>query len=726
VFLVLSLVFGSAFLVLTPPFQVPDEEAHFRRAIELSLGSVVPIKAGDYTGDYLPPNVDAPWETFKHLHARPEEKTSYDEIRETLKLTTAPGERQFVVFSNTAIHPPLTYLPQSLGIFVARQFSPSVLIGLYVGRFFNFLAWTALTFLAIRLTPVARWAFAALALTPMSLFLAASLSNDVLTNALSYVLIAYVLAVAFSPEERLSGRSIAVIALLGTSLGLAKQAYFLLPLVFLLIPVRKLGTWLRYILVLGTVMVATLLPLLVWGVIVRSVYSPPEVGPGFRIDPAEQFQRMITNKEDVLGLLRHTAQRWQSYGEEYLGFLGRLDTRLPDWVYLVQLGLLLIVSAVDRDSAPCLTGRQNALAGGIFLLVGLTVLFILHLTWDRIGSPYIVFQGRYFIPSAPLLAIVLSYPSRLVPRVRRAVFRFVPLLTLVAVPVILTAALRQVHDRYYVDNDFFRAERSYQRGRALIKEKEASKRDRGYELLEEAVRIDPDHPGANYLLGVSLQRTSPREAIKHLRAAMRRDSNFVPTRTELAALLANQFEFDEAIRLYEEALRLRPNDTDIAKALATVRANRKNVADIAVAFQRAMQSRLDATTTERRYAGTARDGVYLKANRGPVGNNAAFPLPGPCFWRCPPPSGREIGPLPSGAGSVSDRNEPFYACSEQMIGPKRVFLFLPPTGAVLLADEDVSWYLQLPLAGLSDEERQREEDYRKAQRLEFPLAKLPP
>jgi hypothetical protein len=560
----------------------------------------------------------------------------------------------------------------------------------------------------------------------MSLFMAASQSNDVLTNGLSYVLVAYVLARAFSPEERLSGRSIAIIALLGMCVGLAKQAYFLLPLVFLLIPVRKFATRLRYVLALGIVMAVTLLPVLVWGVVVRSVYSPPEVGPGIQIDPAEQLQRIISGKEDVRSLLFHTAQRWQSYGEEFLGFLGRLDTRLPDWVYVVQLGLLLIVSAVDCKSAPRLTGRQAALAGGIFLLVGLTVLFILHLTWDRIGSPYIVFQGRYFIPAAPLLAIVLSYPSSLVPRLRNAVFPFVPLLTAVAVPLILTAALRQVHHRYYVDSDLARAERCYQQGRALLKQQGPAQQKRGYELLEEAVRIDPDHPGANYLLGIHLKDTKPREAIEHLRAALRREPTFVRTSTELAALLADDFQFDEAIRLYEQALRLSPNDAEIRQMLAAVRAAPKKMAELTVAFERGMQSRLDATSTERRYAGTARDGMYLKPDRDQVATAGGIPLPGPCVWRCPPPSGHEIGPLTSAAASRGDRREPFYACSEHMIGRKRVFIFPPPTGAKFLADEDISWFFQLPMEGLTDEERQREEVYRNAQGLTFPLAKLPP
>jgi uncharacterized membrane protein len=722
VFLALSLILGGAFLVLTPPFQVPDEEAHFRRSFELSQGHVIPIKDGNYTGDFLPAGLESLWAHFNRMRAHPEEKTSTREIVESRALTLSPSDREFVVFSNTAIHPPLTYLPQALGVFLARQFSSSVLVCFYAGRVFNFLTGITLTFLAIRLTPIAKWAFAALALTPMSLFMTASLSSDVLTNALAFLLVAQIAECAFGPQQRLSTRSLVAIALLGMALGLAKQAYFLLPLAFVLIPVRKLGGGLRYGLGLAGVMTASLLPVLAWGVVVRNVYSPPDLL--FGMDPLEQFRRMINNEEDISGLLLRTAQRWRSYGEEYVGFLGWLDTRMPTWLYFVQLALLAAVSAFDRDQAPRLSGRQAALAGGVVLLVGATVLLIMHLTWDPVGTPYIVVQGRYFIPSSPLAAIVLSYPASLFPRARHAVFRFVPVLTLVTVPIVLAAALWQLHDRYYVDSDFAHAERCYQRGELLLKQPDQT--DRAYEMFEEAVRIDPDHPGANYRLGIGLRRTSPREAIRHLRASLRREPGHVPTLTELAGILANQLEFDEAIALYQEALRLRPNDATLERRLSEIKAAQRGLADALAAFDRGIQSRLSPALTEQRFVGTPREGIYLKPNRGPVGNDAGgLPLPAPCNWRCPPPSGREIRVGAASSASSASQREPFYACSEQLVGPKRVFLFPPPGRAKLFADEDVSWFFQLPLADLNEEQRQREENYRKEQRLEFPLMKLP-
>jgi uncharacterized membrane protein len=153
VYLALALAFGGALLALTPPFQVPDEEGHFRRAFQLSEGHVIARKEGNVTGDLLPRGVESLWDRFVRLRARPEQKTSAAEIREAGAVTLEPSERAFVGFSNTAIHPPLTYLPQATGVALARLFSPSALVAFYAGRLFNLLAAAAVTCCAIRRAP---------------------------------------------------------------------------------------------------------------------------------------------------------------------------------------------------------------------------------------------------------------------------------------------------------------------------------------------------------------------------------------------------------------------------------------------------------------------------------------------------------------------------------------------------------------------------------------------
>jgi hypothetical protein len=102
VYLTLALALGSAFLVLTPPFQVADERAHFRRAFAIAEGHVVPLKRGDSTGDEQPRSIDSTEQRYQRLFLRHEEKTSAAQIREDAQIRLDPEERSFAAFPNTA------------------------------------------------------------------------------------------------------------------------------------------------------------------------------------------------------------------------------------------------------------------------------------------------------------------------------------------------------------------------------------------------------------------------------------------------------------------------------------------------------------------------------------------------------------------------------------------------------------------------------------------------
>jgi uncharacterized membrane protein/Tfp pilus assembly protein PilF len=722
VYLVLALVFGGAFLVSTPPFQVPDEEGHFRRAVEISEGHLIARKQGNVTGDDLPRGVEALYARFAPLQNHPEEKTSFADVRDAAGLAR-DGERDFVAFSNAAVHPPLTYLPQALGIGLAGIFSPSLLVGLYAGRLWNLLAATALTWLAVRRAPVCQWAFAALALTPMTLFLSASLSSDALTNALSFLLVAQVLACALGPAGRVSGRSLAALAVLGAAVGLAKQAYFLLPLGYLMIPAARLGSRARYWTGLALVMGATLLPVAAWSLVVRNIYSPPDTKYG--MDPREQFARMRSDPVEFVRVLFRTAENAPIYGEEYLGFLGYLDTRLPGWLHLTELALLVAVFVSAGDPRAGVRGWQALVAAGVALLTGLTVLVIMHLTWDKVGAPEISVQGRHLIPLGPLVAVAASWVGGRLPQAVRQGYRYVPAAAGVVIPVVLAAALFQMHARFFVDSDADRATRCCSRGQALLQQGKESDRAEALALFEEALKIDPGHPAAHYLMGILLRNTSPRDAAEHFRAALRRQPDDVLTLNHLAGLLADQAEYAEAARLYQEALRLQPGSENLRNNLNQTLRAQKGMAEAMRQFTLAFQA-LAQPFVEQRHQGTPEAGWYLKPNRGPaVGPDGRRPLPLEFLWRCPPPSGEEIRLLGPGNTSPGEgRRAPFFACSADQVASKRVFVFPPPVNATLLADEDVSWYFQVPLAALNEAERQREDAYRKGLGLRFPRGRL--
>jgi uncharacterized membrane protein len=720
VFAVLALGFGLVFVVLTPPFQVADEEAHFRRAFEISYGHFVAQKRGETTGDELPPGIDGLYDQFKSLKGHLEEKTSARDIRNSAEIGWNSGDRSFLVFSNSAVHSPLIYLPQALAIALARCVSPSVLACLYAGRVANLLATVALILLAIRVTPVGKWTFALLALAPMSLSLAASLSSDALTNAFSFLLLAQVFACSFGKEYRLRRFDVAAMVLLGAAIGLTKQMYFLLPLSYLLIPARKAGSVRQYLVGLVTVMASTMLAVAAWGLVVRRIWSPAD--PAMGMDPGEQLRGMLAHPFEFVRVLLTTSYYAGDRVEEYIGLLGWTDVRLPTGVYIGEIALLCLVCIREFGPNAGASTRQVLVAGGVALLVVLTVAVVIHLTWDKVGAAAISWHGRYFISIGPLVGLVVGQIGYLVPTRLRLAALPVPAVASLAVPVLLVASLLRVRDRYYVDTPHDAAERHSIRGRNLVGQGGGDLEQARHEF-EEALRIDPSHTVSHDALALMFKDSDPEKAIKHFRAALTSSPEDSVALFELANILASRADFREAISLYREALRITGGNSNVSAALQRATqardVTRRDLERVTGEFQHLVRTGM--LDERRRPDGS----VQLKHSRGPV--SAVTPsglISGLAFyWRIPPPSGREIRP---GGDDVAGRSRlAFFACSTKLVFSKRVFVFPPPGQADLLADEAVSWYFQMRLTDLTPDESERERAFRAERGLRFPLSSLP-
>jgi uncharacterized membrane protein/Flp pilus assembly protein TadD len=552
VFFVLALCFGIALLVLTVPFEAPDEPTHFFRAFQVSEGRLISLKQGGETGDYLPQSLPSLVDRFQAIRVQP--KTTAREILDTAAIHADSDNRLFVKFSNTAAYPPLPYLPQAVGILIARQLSSSVLVWCYAGRLLNLLAATALTFFAVRRSPIAKWAFVVLALMPMALFQAASLSSDALTNALAFLLIAQVLACALQEDGRVSTGSLLFLSLLGAAIGLAKQAYFGLPLCYLMIPSAKLGTRRRYWISFVVVMSSTLLTAAIWSLIVHHIYSPAQPG----IDPGAQLRSMCSQPlVFLMGLLRTVTLFVPSHLWQYVGILGWLDAPLPIWMVVAELLLLIVVIIGDFDGCKRLTIRQSSLALAVAAIVGLTVLVVLHLTWDSVGdTSRLSVQGRYFIPMGPLVAVGLlwlgSSATGFQPKLRSSM----PAVVAICAPCFLAVTVATVHHRYFADDPDAFAWRQMLDGNRLASH---DCFDEAILHYQRALAAKPDYVDAHLQLGsVLAARGRLNEAIIHYETALKVKPGSAEDHDNLGAALGALGQSDQAIAHFQKALEIDP------------------------------------------------------------------------------------------------------------------------------------------------------------------------
>ena len=220
------MMFGIAMAVVTPPFQTPDEPAHFYRSWQ--IGCFEPL--------VIQPNRDAGANLFKELHALKllgtadipfhyDRKVSADYYRTLFRFRLETGQKKFFLFSNTAINHWYLYLPQAAAVITIRWIDAPPIFSLYFGRMLNLLSWSLCMLAAIRLYPPAKWLFLCIALMPMSLAQASSLSADALVNGTAFCFVALTLRNCNIDSSVGWKESCGLIAL-GSLFLIGKQGYF--------------------------------------------------------------------------------------------------------------------------------------------------------------------------------------------------------------------------------------------------------------------------------------------------------------------------------------------------------------------------------------------------------------------------------------------------------------------------------------------------------------------
>lgn len=340
-----------------------------------------------------------------------------------------------------SLYSPVAYLPQAAGVGAARALGLPVVAYVYAGRIANLAAFLALCIVALRATPAHATTLLLIALLPMTLFLAASLSADAATNALAFAALAATWR-ALSPGRPLSGRAIAGLAGLAAALGLAKPGYAPLAALLLATPRARLGAPTRHAAVIALWLAAALVPAALWSGYVAWLGPEPLV-PG--AGPGAQLRWIAEHPAGFAGVLAASfAEMSGLWLATFVGVLGHADTWLPRWLYITLPLLLLAVALVDGGPASPLRGWRRAFALALAAASVGTTLLVAYLGWNPVGDSLIRgVQGRYFTPAAPLALAALQLPrSRgLAPPARLAAIGFAALALAVAV-------LRVAH-RYY-------------------------------------------------------------------------------------------------------------------------------------------------------------------------------------------------------------------------------------------------------------------------------------
>jgi uncharacterized membrane protein len=411
VFVALSLVLGLAMLIITPPFEVPDEPHHFMRAYQISEGHLMPTFTNNKGGTELPASIRLITTPFD-ASSRKRTLISTDAIAKAMRVPLAPDDRQYFEFSNTSAYPPLPYVPQVLAIAIGRPMGLTALQLMYLARLFNLLTWCAGGYLALLLAPGIQRPLFLLMLMPMSMYLAASMSADVAVNLLAIVFCLLVWRQITEPQigKKISTRNAWLLVLTGCCIGLTKFVYLPLTALPLLIPAEAFGGRHRKRFITAGVIAAGLTASTLWAMQTPGLDMVAN-GVGQDFYPRIQLEFIHQHHSSWLTVpIQTIGNSWKEQITSFVGEFGWMDAPVsPVIAILYCVALLWACRPTNGDAKVGPVWRWVIIVPAIELcslfLLGLTA----YLYWNPLGSPEVTgLQGRYLIPLAPAVIILIA------------------------------------------------------------------------------------------------------------------------------------------------------------------------------------------------------------------------------------------------------------------------------------------------------------------------------
>ena len=390
----LLLIMGILFSVLTPIGDIPDEKEHFVRSEFISQGILVPELDN---GSFI--TIASSNELF--------DQNSFGTI---LNNTAGPINYSNVPANGAALQNPFYgYLPQGIGIFLAKLLSLDSIYMLILGRFFNSILYAGIVSLAIKKTPILKIPLFAMACLPLALYQSFSISIDTMINGLAIFLIAYFLYMYKS--KNLGRREIIIYSIICLLLGLCKLPYLAFIFLLFFVPKNNFNNEKYYYFAFLTSLIVGIIGFLWYDLYASSAYFNSWRGVHMLnegINSTLQLNFASTHLTEFFAVLTSS-----NYLYDLL--MGLFTFACNERVYTNESILMLLVMFIGFICFfyPLDEKFPKKTKIGV-LIISLIIFFSIYLiqffTWTPVGQFYIIgVQSRYFLPLLPLAPIALNF-----------------------------------------------------------------------------------------------------------------------------------------------------------------------------------------------------------------------------------------------------------------------------------------------------------------------------
>ncbi|HUI90750.1 MAG TPA: DUF2142 domain-containing protein [Chitinivibrionales bacterium] len=406
-FLFIGYICGMLMVYSNPPFHSNDEDRHFYNSYFLSTGQVPPRQHEGQIGGYLPVNLFYISESFQGIPFNIGYKINRAKLKE---LECTPLQEQTKVFYDNPSYQinPVPYTPFVIGIWSAKIINSNPIHLLWGARIAGLIFYLLIVYMAIKFIPIHKCVMMALALNPMTLFQAASVTYDVMNISLSFLIVALALRYALR-EKQIRKAEMMIYVFISLIYCFAKPGYYIVPFLFFVIPQNNIGSPTKSLAMFVSLCVICCLPSLTWDNYVSSLQlkGGRVLQNDFYGNVHEQLQ-IITSAPGAFAI--HFLLNFVTQGKEWIiGTMGRLGysyTHLNHTILFIHGLVLFAISLLDSSKNMLLSLRQKMIIGSIGYgnIVIIAVGFFLL---SPVGSITIYgLQGRYFISLLPLIFLL--------------------------------------------------------------------------------------------------------------------------------------------------------------------------------------------------------------------------------------------------------------------------------------------------------------------------------
>lgn len=407
-FIILYLAMGIlAFMVYTP-FAEPDSGNHYRRAYAISEGDILPSldENNAIGGSFAWPTT---WETGDSV------SVSWYEAKNRMDYdVTAPENSRYLTYTNIALYSPICHLIPAIAMGITRLFTHSIIIIEMAAKVLNYIVIGGLLYLGIKITPFGKEYFLWAIIHPFMMKQYTSISPDIMTAALVYILMAIVLRLRYDSNAYVKKGYLVAIYIIPFLLGQFKIVYVVFCLLLFLIPIEKFCSKKSYFIHATLIGLIIIVPALAWFKISSHILSM-----GYASTNSTNTE-IVMNLGQYIPILFNTI-RIKGY-EYIMQFFGYTLVFKDGTNNVIVLIFIMLVSAyisrnvyknrLNESETAVTVKKDNMMKGIISATIIITTVLIFtaeYVQWTDPGASSINgVSGRYFFPFVFPMLILLT------------------------------------------------------------------------------------------------------------------------------------------------------------------------------------------------------------------------------------------------------------------------------------------------------------------------------